>query len=239
MKRKIIIADADRQNSRLIKNLVSASGYEVSVASSFSECFTLISVTTPDIIIIDPLFPLPDGIKTIKKLRERGFFAIIAVCENGSESAVTQTLDAGADDYIRKPFLPGEMISRIKAAVRRIEQYERALGISTLEKYERGSLCVEYDSHTVTLDGIAVHLTKNEFKILTLLCRYSGRVLTYDFIIKSVWGPQVTGGNGILRVNITNLRKKIEQNSGNPLYLFTENGVGYRMAENQREVSRR
>lgn len=239
MKRKIIIADADRQNSRLIKNLVSASGYEVSVASSFSECFTLISVTTPDIIIIDPLFPLPDGIKTIKKLRERGFFAIIAVCENGSESAVTQTLDAGADDYIRKPFLPGEMISRIKAAVRRIEQYERALGISTLEKYERDSLCVEYDSHTVTLDGIAVHLTKNEFKILTLLCRYSGRVLTYDFIIKSVWGPQVTGGNGILRVNITNLRKKIEQNSGNPLYLFTENGVGYRMAENQREVSRR
>lgn len=239
MKRKIIIADADRQNSRLIKNLVSASGYEASVASSFSECFTLISVTTPDIIIIDPLFPLPDGIKTIKKLRERGFFAIIAVCENGSESAVTQTLDAGADDYIRKPFLPGEMISRIKAAVRRIEQYERALRISTLEKYERGSLCVEYDSHTVTLDGIAVHLTKNEFKILTLLCRYSGRVLTYDFIIKSVWGPQVTGGNGILRVNITNLRKKIEQNSGNPLYLFTENGVGYRMAENQREVSRR
>lgn len=239
MKRKIIIADADRQNSRLIKNLVSASGYEASVASSFSECFTLISVTTPDIIIIDPLFPLPDGIKTIKKLRERGFFAIIAVCENGSESAVTQTLDAGADDYIRKPFLPGEMISRIKAAVRRIEQYERALGISALEKYERGSLCVEYDSHTVTLDGIAVHLTKNEFKILTLLCRYSGRVLTYDFIIKSVWGPQVTGGNGILRVNITNLRKKIEQNSESPLYLFTENGVGYRMAENQREVSRR
>ena len=97
---------------------------------------------------------------------------------------------------------------------------------------------MEYDSHTVTLDGIAVHLTKNEFKILTLLCRYSGRVLTYDFIIKSVWGPQVTGGNGILRVNITNLRKKIEQNSESPLYLFTENGVGYRMAENQREVSR-
>lgn len=239
MKRKIIIADADRQNARLIKNLLTASGYEVSVASGFSECFTLLSVNTPDIIMIDPLFPLPDGIKTVKKLRERGFFAIIAVCENGSERAVTETLDAGADDYIRKPFLPGEMISRIKAAVRRIEQYEKALGISALEKYERGSLCVEYDSHTVTVDGSAVHLTKNEFKILTLLCRYSGRVLTYDFIIKSVWGPQVSDGNGILRVNITNLRKKIEQNSGNPLYLFTENGVGYRMAENQCEVSRR
>ncbi len=238
MKRRIIVADGDKQSARLIRNLLSASGYEVSVAQSFSECFTLVSVNTPDIIIIDPLFPLHEGIKTVKKLRERGSFAIIAVCESGSERAVTETLDAGADDYIRKPFLSGELLSRIKAAVRRIEQYENALGISTLEKYERGSLCVEYDSRTVRVDGKNVHLTKNEFKILTLLCRYSGRVLTYDFIIKSVWGPQVSGGNGILRVNITNLRKKIEQNSGSPLYLFTENGVGYRMAENQREISR-
>ena len=239
MKRRIIIADQDRQNARLIKNLLSAAGYDAAVASSFSECFTLVSLTLPDIIIIDPLFPLPEGIKTVKKLRERGSFAIIAVCENTSERAVTQTLDAGADDYIRKPFLSGELLSRIKAAVRRIEQYENLLGLSTLERYENGALCVEYDRHSVKVGGKEVHLTKNEFKILTLLCRYSGRVLTYDFIIKSVWGAQATGENGILRVNITNLRKKIEQDSGKPLYLFTENGVGYRMAENQHEPPRR
>ena len=112
------------------------------------------------------------------------------------------------------------------------------MGLDNLEGYEHGKLRVEYDRHSVTVDGKEVHLTKNEFKILTLLCRYSGRVLTYDFIIKSVWGDGATGGNGILRVNITNLRKKIEQNSNAPLYLFTENGVGYRMAENQRDTSR-
>ena len=238
MKRRIIVADSDKQSSRLIKNLLSAAGYEAAVACSFSECFTLVSVNTPDIIIIDPLFPLPDGIKTVKKLRERGSFPIIAVCENSSERAVTETLDAGADDYIRKPFLSGELLSRIKAAIRRIEQYEKLLGLSPLERYERDGLCVEYDKHAVSVDGKKIHLTKNEFKILTLLCRYSGRVLTYDFIIKSVWGPQASGGNGILRVNITNLRKKIEQDSGSPLYLFTENGVGYRMAENQSETPR-
>lgn len=238
MKRRITIADSDKQSARLIKNLLSAAGYETAVAASFGECFTLVSLNTPDIIIIDPAFPLPDGLKTVKKLRERGTFPIIAVCENVSERAVTETLDAGADDYIRKPFSSGELLSRVKAAVRRIEQYEKLLGLGNLEGYERDGLKVEYDKHFVRVDGKEVHLTKNEFKILTLLCRYSGRVLTYDFIIKSVWGDGASGGNGILRVNITNLRKKIEPNSAGPLYLFTENGVGYRMAENQREASR-
>ena len=234
MKRRIIIADSDKQSGRLIKNLLSAAGYETVTVSKFSECFTMVSLNTPDIVLIDPALPLQDGIKTVKKLRERGSFPIIAVSENGSERAVTEALDAGADDYIRKPFLSGELLSRIKAAIRRIEQYEKLLGLDNLEGYEHGGLQVEYDKHSVKVDGNEVHLTKNEFKILTLLCRYSGRVLTYDFIIKSVWGDGATGGNGILRVNITNLRKKIEQNSNSPLYLFTENGVGYRMAENQK-----
>lgn len=234
MKRRIIVADSDKQSGRLIKNLISAAGYETVTVSNFSECFTMVSLNTPDIVLIDPDFPLQDGIKTIKKLRERGSFPIIAVSENGSERAVTEALDAGADDYIRKPFLSGELLSRIKAAIRRIEQYEKLLGLDNLEGYEHGGLRVEYDKRSVKVNGNEVHLTKNEFKILTLLCRYSGRVLTYDFIIKSVWGDGATGGNGILRVNITNLRKKIEQNSNSPLYLFTENGVGYRMAENQK-----
>ena len=234
MKRRIIVADSDKQSGRLIKNLLSAAGYETVTVSNFSECFTMVSLNTPDIVLIDPAFPLQDGIKTVKKLRERGSFPIIAVSENGSERAVTEALDAAADDYIRNPLLSGELHSRIKAAIRRIEQYEKLLGLDNLEGYEHGGLQVEYDKHSVKVDGNEVHLTKNEFKILTLLCRYSGRVLTYDFIIKSVWGDGATGGNGILRVNITNLRKKIEQNSNSPLYLFTENGVGYRMAENQK-----
>ena len=117
MKRRIIVADSDKQSGRLIKNLISAAGYETVTVSNFSECFTMVSLNTPDIVLIDPDFPLQDGIKTIKKLRERGSFPIIAVSENGSERAVTEALDAGADDYIRKPFLSGELLSRIKAAM--------------------------------------------------------------------------------------------------------------------------
>ena len=134
MKRRIIVTDSDRQNARLIKNLLTASGYEVAAASDFSECFTLISVNPPDIIIIDPLFPLPDGIKTVKKLHEYGTFGIIAVCENGSERAVTETLDAGADEYRRKPFLSGELLSRVRAAVRRVAQLERLRGADCCDR---------------------------------------------------------------------------------------------------------
>ncbi len=215
----------------MLKNILTASGYEVTQSYSFTECFNAVSVSTPDILIIDPLFPETEGIKTIKRLRSYGNFSIIALCEIGGEKAVVSALDAGADDFIKKPFLSGELLARVRVSIRKAEQLEEALGISTDEKYLYNGLCVEYDRHRVTVNNKEIHLTKNEFKILTLLCRYSGRVLTYDFLIKSVWGHQALGGNGILRVNITNLRKKIEQDSGNPQYLFTENGVGYRIAE--------
>lgn len=233
MKRRIILTDSDSQSERLIKNLITAAGYEVTLAPSFSECRAAFTAIPPDILLIDPLYPAPDGIQTVKKLREWSDCSIIAVSENATERAVTEILDAGADDYIKKPFYPGELLSRVRAAARCIERLEKARGLSTCEKYISGDLCVEYDRRIVKIKDKEIHLTKNEFKILSLLCRYSGRVLTYDFIIKSVWGPQISGGNGILRVNITNLRKKIEQDSGNPLYLFTENGVGYRMAESR------
>ena len=235
MKRRIIVTDIDRQSSRLLKNLLTAAGYEVTVAPGFGECKTAFTSSPPDILVIDPLYPMKEGIQTVKKLYEYNSCPIIAVSENVSERAITDILDAGADDYIRKPFFPGELLSRVHAAVRRIELVERAKGSDTEKSYVSGELRVDYDSHTVTVSGKNIHLTKNEFKILSLLCRYSGRVLTYDFIIKSVWGPQVSGGNGILRVNVTNLRKKIEQDSSNPLYLFTENGVGYRIAESRAE----
>lgn len=235
MKRRIIIADSDKQNARLLKNLLSAAGYDVSYAAEISDCYPLISVNPPDILIIDPMYPRKDGIKLIKTVRDRCQSAVIAVSGVGTEHAITEILDAGADDYVKKPFLSGELLARIRSQIRRLEMLEKARGESTGAHYSSGSLKVEYDSRLVTVGEKQIHLTKNEFRILSLLCRYSGRVLTYDFMIKSIWGEQTAGGNGILRVNITNLRKKIEPDSAKPLYLFTENGVGYRIAENQAE----
>ncbi len=233
MKRKIIIADANKQSNKLIKNILSAAGYEVLSTLTFSECQTLISIESPDLIIIDPLYPDNLGIKTVKRLREWGGCEILAISENGTERAITDIIDAGADDYIKKPFLSGELLARIKASIRRRKDAEKLNGINTEVKYSANGLTVDFDRRIVAVNGNEVHLTKNEFKILTLLCRYSGRVLTYDFIIKYIWGSEILNGNGILRVNIANLRKKIEQNREKPLYLFTENGVGYRVAENQ------
>lgn len=237
MKRRILILDGDRQNARLLKNTLSAEGYEIYIVSGFSEGYALMSANPPDILLIDPLYPEKEGIKFIKSLREWSRCEVIAVSSAAAEKAAVDILNAGADDYIRKPFYTNELAARVRAAVRQLERVEKAQGADTSRIYSRGELTVDYDRHTVMLSGEKVHLTKNEFKILELLCRYSGKVLTYDFIIKSVWGPQAINGNGILRVNVTNLRKKIEKNSQSPLYLFTENGVGYCVAENQPTVS--
>lgn len=231
MKRRIVISDRDKQNARLLKAVLSPAGYELSYSPDPAVCAALISANPPDILITDPLYPDPEGKRLIKTAVSSGCRAVIAVSAAGNERAVTDILDLGADDFIRKPFLSGELSARVRACIRRLETLEKARGENISDLYSNGGLKVEFNSRLVTVDGEEIHLTKNEFRILSLLCRYSGRVLTYDFIIKSVWGAQAAESNGILRVNIANLRKKIEQDSGNPLYLFTENGVGYKIAE--------
>ena len=235
MKRRIVIYDTDKQNARLLKNALSPYGYELSYAADAAVCKALIYANTPDILIADPLYPDPDGKRLIKTAVSAGCGAIIAVSSAGIKRAITEILDSGADDYIRKPFLSGELAARVRACIRRLETLEKTRGENVSDFYACGGLRVELDNRLVTVNGEEIHLTKNEFRILSLLCRYSGRVLTYDFIIKNVWGTQATDSNGILRVNIANLRKKIEQDSGNPLYLFTENGVGYKIAESLAE----
>ena len=226
MKRHIVISDPDRQNARLLKALLSKAGYELSYSADPAICRAEISANPPDILITDPLYPSSDGRRLIKAALDAGCGAVIAV-----------SAAAGADDFIRKPFLSGELLARVRACVRRIEALEEARGESVSAVYLSGGLKVEFNSRRVTVDGADVHLTKNEFKILALLCRYSGRVVTGNHIIKTVWGAGIADGSGILRVNIANLRKKIERDSSSPIYLFTESGVGYRMAESEAELT--
>lgn len=235
MKRRIVISDRDKQNARLLKAVLSPENYELYYAADPALCMAYVTANPPDILIADPLYPDAGGKRLIKSAIAAGCGAVIAVSSVGSERAITEILDSGADDYIRKPFLSGELSARVRACVRRLEALEKARGENVSDVYFRSGLRVDFDNRLVTVDSREIHLTKNEFRILSLLCRYSGRVLTYDFIIKNVWGAQAVDGCGILRVNIANLRKKIEQDSGNPLYLFTENGVGYKIAESTPE----
>lgn len=232
MKFKVVIIDQNKRANKLITELL-RNDFEVYSVNSLSDGGLAVSQHNPNIVILDPLFPKPEGIKFIKELREWSECQIVAVSENGSELAVVKVMDSGADDYIRKPFFSDEFKSRINACVRRIKALDSAKGINAGPYYKVGGLIVDYDSRRVLLDGKDIHLTKNEFEILALLCRHSGKVLTYDYILKSVWGPRVSSGTGILRVNITNLRKKIQPETSSTQYLFTQNGIGYRISKNE------
>lgn len=229
---KIIIIDKERQSRKLLCRILKET-YEVIEASSFAEGSSLINSHYPDMIIIDPLSPKTEGINLISSVREWSDCPIIALSANATESAAVTAISAGADDYIRKPFFTEELLVRIKSNFRRISAIAASKGISFSDKYKCEDLTVEFDTHSVFIENQRVHLTRNEFKILSLLCRHAGKVLTYDFILKSVWGPRTASNTGILRVNITNLRKKIEKNPLSPKYVFTENGIGYRAANNE------
>lgn len=231
MKYKIVVIDPDRQERRLLMGLLGKK-YEVIFADSVNEGYSAITSNNADIIIIDPLFPKKEGIEFIKEIREWNDCPIIAVSQNGTENAAVTAIEAGADDFIRKPFFPNEFNVRINSAIKRITRLNAAKGIPSTKFYLNDELKLDFESNLVFLNNQQIHLTKNEFKILSLLCLHSGKVLTYDFILKNVWGPKADSDTGVLRVNMTNLRRKIEGDAINPKYLFTENGIGYRIAEN-------
>ncbi len=236
MKYKIIVIDSDRGSRKLIAGLLGKK-YEVIFANTVNDGYSAITSNNPDIIIIDPLFPKKEGIEFIKSIREWSDCPIIAISQNGTENAAVTAFEAGADDFIRKPFFSSEFTARIGASVKRISMLNAAKGITSVPIYLHGGLKFDFESNSVFLEEKRVHLTKNELKILSLLCMHAGKVLSYDFILKNVWGPRTDNDTGILRVNITNLRRKIEGDAINPKYLFTENGIGYRIAENNFNVT--
>lgn len=214
----------DKKAVSMLQNILTAQGYEVVSIGADKEDYNGISEINPDIIILDPYFSSPSGILFIKSLREWSDCPVIAISSSTAEKAKIDVLDAGADDYIEKPVQREELLARIRVIIRRTERQEAKSGILLEKEYESRGLTVDFNRMTVTVDGRKIHLTKNEFKILALLCRYPGRVLSYEFIMKSVWGPHITDETGILRVNITNIRRKIGGG-----YIETENGIGYKV----------
>ena len=235
MKTKITIIEPDRRIRRLLLSLL-AEQYTVVSAGSINEGYSLIADSAPDIIILDPLYPEKDGIAFIKSVREWSDCQIIALSSNGTERAAVTAIEAGADDFVRKPFFNSELIARIEACKNRSLKLKAAKGVTDNKIYQNSGLKFSFEQGALFLEGSRIHLTKNEFKIFTLLCQNAGKVITYDVILKAVWGPKADSNTGILRVNITNLRKKIEKNPLEPQYLFTENGIGYRVAENEADT---
>jgi two-component system KDP operon response regulator KdpE len=173
-----------------------------------------------------------DGTETLKELRKWYADPILVVSARDKEQEKVKALDLGADDYITKPFGTSELMARIRAAIRNSGKRLGGDDIR-LSNYCIGGLMIDFERHTVSVDGAHIHLTQIEYKIVELLARQPGQVLTYDVILKHVWGPHLPDDNKILRVNMANIRRKLEANPAVPRYILTEMGIGYRMAEEE------
>ena len=172
-----------------------------------------------------------DGISIIKSVRQWPNLPIIVLSARTHERDKVAALDCGADDYITKPFGVSELLARIRTALRHSQNCEEISEISTSGIFTAKGLTIDFNKRKVFVNREDAKLTQNEYKIMALLCQHAGKVLTYDYIIKKLWGPTMCGDNQILRVNMANIRRKIEENPTNPKYIFTETGVGYRMVE--------
>ena len=229
----IVIVEDEYNISSFVSAVLQANGFDTMVARNGAEAIILITSHCPDLVMLDLGLPDMDGQGIIENVRGWSNVPIIVVSARTRERDKVKALESGADDYITKPFGTSELLARIRTALRHVqlregEQAQRQTGV-----FHTGDLEVDYDKRRVYVNGEDAHLTQNEYKIVALLSKYSGRVLTYDSIIKHIWGPNAKQGNQILRVNMANIRRKIEPSTAEPRYIMTEMGVGYRMAEGE------
>ncbi len=183
-------------------------------------------------MILDLGLPDTDGIEVIKKIRAWSNMPIIVVSARSEDADKVSALDAGADDYLTKPFSVDELLARLRVALRRV-RYDRQRLSEESSVYENGGLRIDYAAGCVYLDGSEIHLTPIEYKLLVLLAKNTGKVLTHNYILREVWGNPTASDMQSLRVYMATLRKKLEKNTSEPKYIQTHIGIGYRMLRNQ------
>ena len=228
---KVLIVEDDRAICNFIRRVLEANGYEALIAFSGREALSMLTSHCPDVVILDLGLPDMDGFEVITELRKWSLMPVVVVSARTDEREKVRVLDAGADDYITKPFGTSELLARIRTAIRHTRMTGGNPTIAKENKFRAQGLVIDYDKYRVYIDDRDAGLTQNEFKLVALLGRYAGRVLTYDYLIREIWGPNKAYDNQILRVNMANIRRKIEGNPAEPQYIFTEVGVGYRMIE--------
>ncbi|MGO5028172.1 response regulator [Candidatus Agathobaculum pullicola] len=233
IREKILIVEDEKSIAHFISTILTSNGYETIQARTGNEAMTMISSHCPDLVILDLGLPDMDGMEVLRSLRSWSSLPVVVVSARSHEHDKVAALDLGADDYLTKPFGTAELLARVRTAIRHTRTISSSSEIAQRGTYTVGELTIDYNKHQVLVRGENVHLTLSEFRIVALLGKYAGKVLTYDYIIKELWGPRAGRDNQILRVNMANIRRKIEKNPAEPEYLFTEVGVGYRMAENE------
>ncbi len=229
-KHSILLIEDEENIRSFISTALKKQGYKFTTTATGQDGLHLCASLCPDVILLDLGLPDIDGMEVIKKLREWSSTPIIVISARSHEQEKAKALDLGADDYITKPFSTIELLARIRTSLRHSNQLA-SKGTQFTPIYRHKELMIDYEKHLVTLNGEMIHLTQIEFKLLTLLSQNCGRVLTYSYIMEKIWGPYVDNNNQILRVNMANIRRKIEKNPATPEYVYTEIGIGYRMAE--------
>ncbi len=223
---RVLVVDDERAIRRFLRVPLEAHGHVVFEAASGSEALAAVVSARPDLIILDLGLPDIDGIEVTRRLREWTQTPIIILSVREGEADKVAALDLGADDYLTKPFGVGELLARMRAALRRATP-------GTVEPvFTNGELAVDLAQRLVTVAGREVQLTPTEYDLLRVLVTHAGKVLTHSQLLRQVWGVAYTQESHLLRVNISNLRRKIEREPARPRYIITEPGVGYRLRTN-------
>jgi len=223
----ILIVEDDERILNYMKTVLTSCGYGVLETTKGQNALSMIASHAPDLMLLDLGLPDCDGQAIIQKVRSWSQMPIIVVSARSHEHDKVTALDNGADDYITKPFGTDELLARIRAALRHGQQRSGKIGCI----YTGNGLMVDTDRRIVQVDGKDIHLTQTEYRIVQLLCMHSGKVITHDFMLREVWGPFSGCDTQILRVNMANIRRKLEKDPAMPEYITTEIGVGYRMIE--------
>ncbi len=229
IRQKVLLVEHDREFCAYLSAVLFDEGYEVLPATTGEEAMRMALSHCPEIILLEPDLPDMDGMEVLKSVRQWSLRPVIVLSEKSEEQMVADALDAGADDYITKPVGQIELLARMRAAIRHTRTGSGDLQFSNEGKIVIGHLTIDYNKYKVYVDETDAGLTQNEFRMVALLARYAGKVLTYEQVMQELWGPNAGDDNQILRVNMTNIRRKIEDDALRPKYLFTENGIGYRM----------
>ena len=228
----ILVIEDEKSICDFISRTLELNDYKVKTAMTGKEGLAAITSLLPDLVLLDLGLPDMDGNDIIRETRGWSSMPIIVISARIQEKEKVEALDAGADDYITKPFGTSELLARIRTALRHSNKMS-TVNQQPSRPYKAKDLVIDFDKRLITVAGREIHLTRVEYRIVSYLAQNSGKVITYDSIINQIWGPYAGDNNRILRVNMANIRRKIESNPGEPQYIFTELGVGYRMLEDE------
>lgn len=222
--RQILVVEDDEDTAEVVTNLLTSAGYNTVAVDMGEAALHEIAAAAPDLVLLDLLLPDIDGIEVLRRVRDRSFLPMIVLSGLTQERDKVRALEAGADDYMGKPFSPEELLARVSALLRRVEWTPPAETRLVVQQLE-----LDIPHRQAFIRGRKLHLTPVEYGLLITMMRNAGQIVTHDELLRAVWGEQYEGDYSVLRVNISRLRQKLEENPRRPAYIVTVPGEGYRM----------